>query len=171
MRRILLLTTLLAIVPSVARAQPRLMFGGGFTAPQGDVGSFADPGWHVAAALSLGIPTLPVGLRGDGRLHKMGSSDAAYRNSEFLAGSVSLVFALPGVGLEPYVLAGMGSYRFKGGLEATEQVVESNTGYHGGFGVALGQLGFGLFAEIRYVYIDLPDGSNAMIPLTLGFRL
>lgn len=172
MRRSFLIACLLFLLPAAVEAQPRLMVGGGFTAPQGDLGDVADPGWHLGVGLNLGIPTLPVGLRADGRLHKMGAGDTALRDTEYLTGAISLVFRLPGVGLEPYVLGGMGTYRYSGGANSDPDVTRfSDTGYHAGFGIATGQLGLGLFAEIRYVYIDTEAGSNAMIPLTLGFRL
>ena len=172
MRRSLLIASLFVLLPAAAEAQPRLMVGGGVTAPKGDVGDSADPGWHLAVGMNVGIPTLPVGIRADGRLHQLATSDAALRDNEYLTGAISLVFQLPGVGLEPYVLAGIGTYRYSGGpLSEPDKTVFSDTGYHGGFGVAMGQLGFGLFAEIRYVHIGTETGSNSMIPLTLGFRL
>ena len=172
MRRPLLIASLFVLLPAAAEAQPRLMIGGGFTAPQGEIGEVADPGWHLGVGLNLGIPTLPVALRADGRVHKMAANDSALRDNEYLTGSISLVFQLPGVGLEPYVLGGMGTYRYSGGLRSDPAEAEfSDTGYHGGFGMVTGQLGFGLFAEIRYVHIPTDAGSSSMIPLTLGFRL
>lgn len=171
MRRLLLVITFLISAPSVAWAQPRVMFGGGFTNPQGDLRESADPGWHIDAGVQIGIPTLPVSLRGDGQLHRLASSNNDYRDTEFLSGAVSVVFTLPGVGLEPYLLAGLGSYRFNGGLAVTEGIQRSDTGYHGGFGVVTGQLGLGFFAEVRYVRIDQDGVAMSMTPLTLGFRL
>lgn len=171
MPRSLLLAALLILLPSAAEAQPRLMFGGGFTAPQGDISDIADPGWHLAAGLDLGIPSLPVGIRGDARLHRMSATDALLRDNEYLTGSLSLVFRLPGVGLEPYVLAGLGSYRYSGGLRSDPETMRvTDTGYHGGFGVVIGGLGPGAYAEIRYVQINA-DTSARLIPLTIGFRL
>ena len=171
MRRLLLVIALLVLAPAVVWAQPRVMFGGGFTSPQGDLQDSADPGWHVNAGVQIRIPTLPMSLRGDGQLHMLDARDSAYRETEFLSGSVSLVFTLPGVGLEPYLLAGLGSYRFTGGTVTREQIERSDTGYHGGFGVVMGQLGLGFFAEVRYVRIDQGGEVVSMTPLTLGFRL
>ena len=170
MRRLLLVITLLIAAPSVAWAQPRVMFGGGFTSPQGDLRDSADPGWHIDAGVQIGIPTLPVSLRGDGQLHRLDSRNNDYRDTEFLSGVLSVVFNLPGVGLEPYLLAGLGSYRFNGGVAVAERIQRSDTGYHGGFGVVTGQLGLGLFAEVRYVRIDQDDVAISMTPLTLGVR-
>jgi hypothetical protein len=170
MRRPIVLALFMMIMPVAAEAQPRLMLGGGFTAPNGDVSASADPGYHVRASMEIGVPTLPVGFRGDGTLHKMTSSQAGFDDTEVLAGSLSVVFTLPGVGLQPYVLGGIGTYRVTAGPRDAS-VTESSRGYHGGFGVAIGGLGFGAFAEIRYVHVPHDDMTVAMIPLTLGFRL
>jgi hypothetical protein len=156
-------------LPGSMEAQPRIMLGGGFSAPSGDASSFADPGYHAQVSLELGIPTLPVALRGDGTLHRLGAAGAAFADTEYLAGAGSVVFVLPGVGLQPYVLGGIGQYRVKSG-PAGEAVTETDTGYHGGFGVLIGGLGIGAFAEIRYVHIGGPSGSR-LVPLTLGVRL
>lgn len=169
MRRLLLLVSLLAVLPAVAEAQPRLMVGGGFSAPNGDFSAIAEPGYHLQAALQVGIPTLPVGLRGDGVLHKFGTADAAFEDSEVLTGALSVVFTLPGVGLEPYFLAGVGTYRVQTGPVGTPGE-STDRGYHGGFGVVLGGLGFGAFAEVRYVQISGDLTTTRLIPLTLGLR-
>ncbi len=167
MRRLFVVALLLAL-PSAAEAQPRLMIGGGFTAPNGSLADAADPGYHLRAALHVGIPTLPVALRGDGALHRMGSKQAGMEAPEVLEGSLSLVYVLPGVGMQPYILGGAGTYRLESGpTDAT--VTESTTGYQAGFGVAVGGLGLGAFAEIRYVHIPADPGFR-LIPLTVGLR-
>ncbi|MCH7992178.1 MAG: hypothetical protein IIC35_07155, partial [Gemmatimonadetes bacterium] len=93
-------------------------------------------------------------------------SGAAGAETKVLAGSISMVFALPGVGLNPYLLGGLGQYRVEAGpAERTDR------GFHGGFGVVLGALGLGAFAEIRYVRISSDTGpTTKMIPLTVGVR-
>jgi hypothetical protein len=170
MRRLIVLALFMLITPVAAEAQPRLMLGGGLTTPHGDVSTSADPGYHVRASIEIGIPTLPLGFRGDGTLHNMGSSQAGFEDTEVLAGSLSLVFTLPGVGLQPYMLGGLGTYRVTAGASG-DPVTQTSRGYHGGFGVSVGGLLFGAFAEVRYVHVPHEDGTVAMIPLTLGFRL
>lgn len=168
MRR-LFVAALLLIVPTAVEAQPRLMLGGGFTAPNGAITDAADPGYHIRAALHVGIPTLPVALRADGALHRLGSKDAALEDPEFLEGSLSVVYMLPGISLRPYLLGGAGTYRVETGAAGATTTV-SDTGVHAGFGVVLGQLGLGAYAEIRYVHIS-SDTTTRLIPLTLGIRL
>lgn len=169
MRRALFPAALgLLLIPVVASAQPRLLVGGGFSAPNGDISNVADPGFHFEAGLSLRLPTLPLSIRGDGAFHRMGAASADVASTDILAGALSLVFHLPGVGLQPYLLTGLGSYRTEWG-PVDDVMTETDTGYHGGFGVAVGGLGLGGFAEIRYVHIDGP-ASARLIPLTLGLR-
>ncbi|MBU00944.1 MAG: hypothetical protein CME14_06715 [Gemmatimonadetes bacterium] len=84
-----------------------------------------------------------------------------------LNGTLSAVLGLGGIGLQPYLLAGIGSYRLDaGGTEGAQ----TNRGFHGGFGVGIGALGFGGFAEIRLVSISGDTGNTRYIPVTLGLR-
>jgi hypothetical protein len=167
MRRIAF-ALLLLLVPVAAEAQPRLMVGGGFTAPNGDVSAAADPGYHLRVALDIAIPTIPVGLRGDGAFHKLGAGSATLVDTNVLEGAVSLVYRLPGVGLQPYVLGGFGRHRTESG-PVSEPVVVAETGLHAGFGVAVGGLGLGAFAELRFIRFTEGVTPN-MVPLTLGLR-
>lgn len=167
MRRIVF-ALLLLLVPVAAEAQPRLMVGGGFTAPNGDVSVAADPGYHLRVVLDVSLPTLPVGLRGDGAFHKLGGGSATVTDTNVLEGAVSLVYALPGVGIQPYLLGGFGRYRTESGPIDTPVTV-AETGLHGGFGVAVGGLGLGAFAELRFVRFSEGVTPN-MLPLTLGLR-
>jgi hypothetical protein len=166
----LLVALVLLLVPPAVEAQPRLMFGGGVTSPNGSISDIAETGYHIRGGLHLTIPTLPVGLRADGDYHKLSSADAAFDNTSVLAGALSLVIPLPGVGLAPYFFGGIGSYRTdSGALGATAVVTDS--GYHGGFGINLGAVGLGGFVEIRYVVITGDGPSTKLIPLTFGLRL
>lgn len=171
MRRSLPLVLFLALLaPAVAEAQPRFLVSGGFSSPTGNLSDDADTGFHGQVGLYVQIPTLPIGLRGDGAVHELGSSTSGIEDTQILAGALSLVYNLPGVGLAPYLLAGVGTYQTKAGLVgATEKVTD--TGYHGGFGVNLGTGGLGAFAEIRFVRISGGPSTSNLIPMTFGLRL
>ncbi|MDX1493288.1 MAG: outer membrane beta-barrel protein [Longimicrobiales bacterium] len=158
------------LVPAAVEAQPRFMVAGGFTAPTGSLSDVADAGYHGQVGLFVSIPTTPLGLRGDGFFHRLGSPDAVLEDTQILGGTLSVVYDLPGIGLVPYLLAGLGSYQVEAGpVGAT--VKSSDTGYHGGFGVNIGAgTGVSAFAEIRYIKIG--GGSDAtLIPLTFGLKL
>ena len=148
----------------------RLLVGGGLSAPEGGFTDLAEPGYHAQAGLELAIPVLPVALRGDGTFHRMAAKSPALARNEILGGTLSLVYRLPGVGLGPYFLGGIGSYRLKSGpVDATETA--THNGYHGGFGVTIGGPGLEGFAEIRWVRIDGGAATTTLIPLTIGLRL
>jgi outer membrane protein with beta-barrel domain len=169
MRRLFLLVALLGLTPAIVDAQPRLLLGGGITAPNGAITDVAKTGSHVQAGLQVDIPTLPLGFRADGGYHRLSEADASRAKTEVLAGSLSVVFTLPGIGLQPYLLGGVGRYRVETGPVGVTQTV-TDPGYHGGFGVAIGGAGLGAFVEIRFVQINGAT-TTRLIPVTIGLRL
>lgn len=171
MRRLLYVPVLLAVLtPAALEAQPRFLVSGGFTGPTGDLSQIADAGYHGQVGLYVALPTIPVGLRGDGVVHRLGSPNAGLDDTQILGGVLSIVYNLPGIGLVPYVLAGIGSYQIESGpIDATEKVTD--TGYHVGFGVNVGSGGLGAFAEIRFVQVNGDPSSSRFIPLTFGVRM
>ena len=168
MRRLTLPALLLALfAPAALEAQPRFLVGVGLTSPSGGLGDIADAGYHGQVGLFVQLPATPLGLRGDGFVHKLPAADPTLEDTQVLGATASLVYHFPGLRLVPYVLAGIGSYQVEEG--AVGGTVETtSTGYHGGFGINVGTGGLGAFAEIRYVHID---GSTKLIPLTVGLRL
>ena len=167
MRQLMLLAVLaLASTPVISLGQVRLMVGGGLSQPHGDFADQANRGLHGRAGLQVGVPVFPVSLRGEGEIHQF-SQPAGIENTTMLNGTLSAVLGLGGIGLQPYLLAGIGSYRLDTG--GTEEV-QTNRGIHGGFGVGIGALGFGGFAEIRFVSISLETGNTRYIPVTFGLR-
>jgi hypothetical protein len=167
MRRHLLLAVSIAIlVPSAAAAQPRILVGGGITSPNGDFSNVAGTGYHVRAGIEIVIPTLPVSIRGDGDYHRLAEANPAFDRSNVLDGALSVVFTLPGVGLSPYLLGGLGQYRLESGALGLSQAV-TESGFHGGFGARMGTL----FVEIRYVQVNSEPGRSRYIPVTVGLRL
>ena len=156
----------LVFAPSAVEAQPRIMAGAGLSTPVGDFGDGADVGWHASAGLQLGFPTLPVAIRADGAYHSFGEEIAGLAPN-MLAGALSGVVNLPGVGLVPYLLAGVGMYRTS--VEGADAV--SDPGFHGAFGVNIGALGFGGFGEVRFVNVNGDAGDARFVTATVGFRL
>ncbi len=144
----------------------RLLAGGGLSTPVGDFSDAAAAGWHLMGGMQLGVPTIPVALRADGGYHSFGEARPA-PSVDMLAGNLSLVFNLPGVGLVPYLLAGVGAYRT--GVEGADAV--SDNGFHGAFGVNIGAIGFGGFGEVRLVNVNRDLGDARFVTATLGFRL
>jgi hypothetical protein len=167
MRRLLpVILVSLLFLPAAGRAQVRLMAGAGLSTPIGDLSDVTNPGWHATAGLQLGFPTLPIGIRADGAYHSFGEASPSPKLT-MLSGALSAVFMLPGVGLGPYFLGGVGAYRSSvDGFDAT-----SNMGFHGAFGVNIGALGFGGFAEVRFVNVNGDVADSRFVTATAGFRL
>jgi len=169
MRRSILLASLAFLAaPMSVTAQPRIMAGAGLSTPIGDFGDAAESGWHATAGLQLGVPAVPVAVRADGGYHSFGQATGAPKAS-MLSGALSLVFNLPGVGLVPYVLVGVGAYRTSVDVSGVDAV--SDNGFHGAFGVNIGALGFGGFGEVRLVNVDQGAGDARFVTATLGIRL
>ena len=157
----------LACAPTAVEAQPRIMGGAGLSTPMGDFGDVAGVGWHLGAGLQVGIPTFPVSIRADGGYHSFGE-ETSFPKVTMLAGALSGVVSLPGVGLVPYFLGGVGMYR------TTEEGIDSavsDPGFHAAFGVNIGALGFGGFGEVRFVNIDAAAANVRFVTATVGFRL
>lgn len=168
MRRLVLLAALsLLLLPAATAAQVRLMAGAGLSTPIGDFGDVADPGWHLRGGLQLGVPSIPVGLRADGAYHSFGQASSLPR-MHMLSGALSVVLTLPGVGIVPYFLGGVGAYR----TSVENSGATSNGGFHGAFGVNIGgALGFGGFAEVRLVNVNGDVADSRFVTATVGIRL
>jgi hypothetical protein len=149
-------------------AQVSLLGGGGLGRPFGDFGDAAESGWHAVAGLQVSVPAIPIALRADGGYHSFGGASAQPKRS-MLAGAASLVLTLPGVGLVPYLLGGVGQYRVSVDQSGVDPVTDN--GFHGGFGVNIGALGFGGFAELRVVNVSQSAADARFVAATLGLRL
>jgi len=134
--------------------------------PFSDLGKVTGVGWHATAGLQLGVPTIPVALRADGAYHSFGEESPAPKLT-MLTGALSAVVNLPGVGLVPYFLGGIGMYRTS--VDGFDPV--SDPGFHAAFGVNIGALGFGGFGEARFVNVNGDGGDSRFVTATIGFRL
>lgn len=170
MRRILFAAALAAfLLPSPAEAQmPRFMAGGGISTPTGDFNDTAEIGYHGRLGVQLGVPTFPLAGRLEGEYHTFGQAGDLPKVN-VLNGALSAVLSLEGVGITPYFLAGIGRYRVDVDVAGTDPATE--TGFHGGFGVNLGAVGLGGFAEFRVVQINTEGSKTRYFPLSVGLRL
>ncbi len=165
MRRIALLAVVSLALPGAVNAQARLMVGGGISSPSGDFADAVDAGKHGRVGLQVGVPVFPVSVRAEGEVHSFSEATGGDK-ANLINGTISAVLSLGGIGLSPYVIAGVGSYRFK--ASAAEAV--TNRGIHGGFGASIGALGLGGFAEVRLVNINGDSDDRRYIVGTIGFR-
>jgi len=169
-RAIALFGFALVVAPGVAQAQVSVLGGVGITTPLGSLADEAESGYHATVGLEVGVPSIPVSLRLDGAYHRLSAASDEFDGGSVLGGGLDVIFALPGVGLEPYALVGIGRYRVDGGpVDGGEKF--SARGFATGFGVNLGSLAF---AELRYVRVrgrTSGTGNTTMLPLSVGFRM
>ena len=164
MRRIALLAALALAMPAAASAQARLMVGGGLGTPIGTFADSREAGMHGRVGIQIGVPIFPVSARLEGELHRL--PETGGDNTTMLTGTISGVVSLGGLGLSPYVVGGFGKYH----INTSAAEAATSNGIHGGFGVSVGALGFGGYAESRLVNIRDLSGDLRYIPITVGFR-
>jgi hypothetical protein len=134
------------------------------------MGSSLESGYHGRVGVEVGIPMFPLAFRADGALHRFNRSGTEEGSMNQVDGALSAVLKLGGIGLGPYLLAGIGKYRQDYSDEWALGDAETVTGYHAGFGVTLGLLGKGVFAEARLVSLSVDTGNARYFPLTVGVR-
>jgi len=154
-------------IAAPAEAQMRtvtLGVAGGPSFPIGHLGDHFNTGWHVQGSFALAPMTLPFGVRADLMYQRFPDAVHTDEQETTLAGIVNGIFALPGVGLRPYVSAGVGAYNTRfadDGGEAT------NIGVNGGAGIQFGLMGMNAFLEGKFHNV-FGDESSRFIPISLG---
>ena len=177
--RIVLLGSTLAIALAAgsAQAQKPFSFGiaGGVSMPQGNYGDIAGNGYHATAALGLGLPLVPVGLRIEGSYNRFALSDemkAVVGESgswSLASATANLTYSLPlpAVVVSPYVIAGAGMYMGNCSMDNCDS--QSDLGYNAGVGLKFKALVFSAFAEARYHSVQTEGESTSYMPITIGF--
>jgi hypothetical protein len=140
--------------------------GGGVTTPQDDLEQSTDGGLHGMATLRVGVPVIPVHLRGDVMLGKLDGSPVGGGDFEFTHASVNVGYdILPLAVVNVYAIAGAGYYWTKLGGDAER---DRSGGWNAGGGVRLNLGALRLFAEARYHSIDADGVDVKLVPVTVG---
>ena len=169
------------LAPAVAAAQDPaadarpLRFGlaAGVTFPTGDAGDLYDWGFHLNGLVS-GRPRMsPVGIRGELMWHRLtgaeiestlGSVDVP--DASVLAGVVNAEIGMGSSGWRPYLIGGLGMYRF------SAEDVDSSTDF--GFNIGIGfermLAGFDAFGELRLHSVQTEGDATNLIPISFGFK-
>lgn len=169
MRRYAILAAIaFLLLPAGAQGQLRFLAGAGFTNPMSDLNDVADVGWNALGGIQLNVTSIPIGFRADGGYHSFGEQSPNPKAS-ILSGALSVVVTFPGIGLSPYVLGGVGQYRYSVDVDGVDPT--SDMGIHGAFGVDIGSLGFGGFAEVRLVNVKSDGSTLRYVAAVLGIRL
>lgn len=165
-----LLSFLPLLLPAPAAAQLRVQVGGGIATALGDFGDLVDSGYQGRVGLDLSVPVLPVSVRAEGEASRFPATELSDGHATLLGANLSAVLGLGGLGVSPYLVAGVGTYRVSFSDEFPEQATATDAGYHAGAGVDLGILGFGGFVEARFVSVSREGGSVRSLPITVGLR-
>jgi len=151
--------------------------GGGAAIPVGKLSDSQKTGYNAIAALAIGVPELPLGVRFDAVYNdlmrradvvpKQGSS-ASTSDFRVMGVLANLVFAFPGTSAKPYMIVGGGLYNSKvepGGKS------QNNFGFNAGLGATFGFGPFATFLESRYHTISrsaTKGGVFQFVPITFG---
>lgn len=169
---IIALSAAVLVTSDLAQAQRpiSLSLAGGVSAPQGDLGTATDIGWHALAALNFSSMFLPMGLRLEGAYNRFPASDAVNNSSggnlNILAVTGNLTYRLPMTNspFSPYLIAGMGAYHSNcSGCEGS-----TSFGWNAGLGTKLYLLGLRSFLEARFHSTERENSSVRYFPLTFG---
>jgi len=156
------------LLPVSARAQIRFQPSAGISNPTSDFGDIVDGGYHGRLGLRADIPLFPLSFQVEGELNHFPGSTSGSAN--VVGGNFSVVLSLGGIGLSPYVLGGLGYYHTSFSDEFTGMSSSSDKGFHVGFGVDIGLLGFGGFVEGRYVRVSRAGTDAQWLPVSFGVR-
>ena len=143
----------------------------GAAIPIGDFGDLYQTGYNGTVSLGFQSSGSPLGIRFDGMYNKFPDrSDLVIPRPDYriVGGSANLVYALPGVGIRPYLIGGGGYYGLKADIENAETF--SDFGVNGGLGASFQLSGFSTFVEARLHHI-FSDEATQFIPITFGISL
>lgn len=151
-----------------AQSSKPVSFGiaGGAAIPFGDFSDVNKTGYNGTVALGFSPVGFPLGLRFEGAYNKFpGRSDiGTHADVRIIAGTANLVYALPGVGIRPYLIGGGGYYSRKADLPNAQTT--NAFGMNGGVGALFPLSSFNAYIEAR-AHIIFSDGPR-FVPVTFG---
>ena len=155
---------------------------GGVSVPTGDLANGANgvsTGYNVTGSLAIGLPVLPLGLRGDVSYNSFGSKNKGFAQPNGVAtgedvsvigATANVVYSLPlpAPVLTPYAIGGIGIYDVRLSPTSGSTTSKSGFGYNIGAGVKLPLVAFNAFIEARYHHVNQGNGSVSFVPVTVG---
>ena len=179
-RRAIALAALAAAIvtaPAAVEAQSPVKFGlaAGATFPVGDLGDVSEWGYHVSGNIT-GKPMMsPVGFRGEVMWNRLTGKDfdtalgtVQGDDIDVLAGIVNAEIGMSGIGVKPYLIGGVGMYRFSSAAENSDS--ETKFGFNIGAGLDFGLAGFSAFTEARFHSVQTDAFTSNFVPVTFGIR-
>lgn len=173
------LATVAAMATHTAAAQSPISLRSSIFAgpafPTGDNKNALNTGFTGGAAVDVGAPLLPLGLRADASYTYFGlqSGSGFSGNSSDVSGRINAVLGIPMLIVSPYVIGGLGMYHLMssasyGGLGGSGST--NKTGWNIGAGIDLPLLVFSARIEARYHNVSTSGGSYTYLPVTVGIR-
>ena len=144
----------------------------GAAIPVGDLGDDYKTGYNGTLSLGFQSAGSPIGFRIDGMYNKLSVKNdrlVALPDIIITSANANLVYALPGVGMRPYLIGGAGIYGYKPDVSGAS--TESDFGLNGGIGASFPLSGFTTFIEARYHHIFTEGYATQFIPVTFGISL
>ena len=141
----------------------------GAAIPVGDFADAFNTGYNGTVGLGLSSVGTPLGVRFEGMYNKfLGRNDLRVNqpDSRVIAGTANLVYSLPGQGIRPYLIGGVGYYSLKLDLPSAESV--NKFGLNGGIGALFPLSGFNTYVEARFHNVFTDVSSTRFIPVTFG---
>ena len=142
---------------------------GGAAIPLGDLADVYNTGYNGTASVGLSSLGTPLGIRFEGMYNKLFGRDDFSVNqpdARIVAGTANLIYALPGVGIRPYLIGGAGYYGLKPDVPNIES--ENKLGLNGGIGAMFPLSGFNTFIEARLHHVFTDVSSTQFVPVTFG---
>jgi len=155
-------------VPMASAQSPiSLGVGAGVTVPRNDLEAITDRGYHGMATLRVGLPLLPVHLRGDVMHGQLAGTSSGAGDLQVTSASVNVGYdVIPLAVFSVYAIAGAGYYWTKLDDPAGDRV--RTGGWNAGAGVRISLGPVRLFGEARYHVINVDSGDAHVVPVTVG---
>lgn len=163
---------------------------GGVAIPTGDLASGTSggfpgvgTGYNVTGSLGIGLPVLPLSLRGDVSYNEFGgkygpitanNADGIDASADVRVLNVTANVVLPVhlpvpiIGLSSYLIGGIGDYDVRFSPRTGGTISSRNFGFNIGAGVKVPLILFDAFIEARYNRVDQSNGGLAFVPITVG---
>jgi hypothetical protein len=167
--RAMMVMLALSASATAASAQISMGVGAGPAVPVSGLDGFGS-GIHAQGTLSLSLPLLPIGFRGDllfQRLPGEGErSGQSYRQFAGVASATLDVLPIPLFPVRPYLIGGVGL--FNHAVSGGEHADGADRGISAGGGVRVGLPGLRILVEARVQSVFAEGGTHVMIPLVAG---
>ena len=143
----------------------------GAAIPVGDFSDGYNTGFNGTVGLGLTSIGSPVGIRFEGMYNKFGGRDDLVANqpdARIIAGTANLEYSLPGQGIRPYLIGGVGYYGLKLDIPNAESI--NKLGLNGGIGAVFPLSGFNTFVEARFHHVFTENNATQFIPVVFGIQ-